>query len=120
MKEAAMSTATEAFRRIMRGYEKGIYTRLEVVCQLVELGAICPPAEVSLDLPAEWLTQIREATTTPPPTIDDVQYISGALLQEGVDAEQHYAQLCKAWFAGAWNWHRHFGGSGSDVSALKV
>ncbi len=54
-------------RRLLRGYERGIDTRNEVVSRLIQAAASCPAAMLAEVLTPEWLDLSREQTTCPRP-----------------------------------------------------
>jgi hypothetical protein len=109
-------SGADACDRLIRGYNKGMYTRLEVVSRLIQSAATYPPAELAQALSLKWLSEIQEATSKPPERLDEVKFIDGALLANEADYESYYAQMCKTWHDGAWNWHRHFAPVGLDCA----
>jgi hypothetical protein len=102
----AMPSGAETARRLIRGYDKGLYTRLEVLSQLIEAAATFSPAELAQDLSPEWLAQLREETAEPPGSPDNVIVISGSIFLAGSSPEEYYAEVRRAWYDGAWSWHR--------------
>jgi hypothetical protein len=89
---------------------------MEVVFQLIQNAAICPPSELAQILSLEWLGEIQRATAKPPKSPDEDMFIDTALLANEADYEQYYAETRKAYYDGAWNWHRHFMRMGLDCA----
>jgi hypothetical protein len=102
------TTGAAAARKLLRYYERGVYTRLETLTLLVQAAAEHPPSELAQGLSAEWLQEIREDTISPPGSSAHVQYISGILGSPDFDYETHLTRMRQTWYDGAWNWHRYF------------
>ena len=106
MEEATKGAA--AARKLLRRYEQGVYTRLELLTLLVQAAAEHPPSELADGLPAQWLQAIQEDISSPPGSPSDVLYISGILGGHSFDYETNFAEMRRTWYEGAWNWHRYF------------
>lgn len=77
-------------------YEQGVYTRAEIVSLFVTWAAERPPENIIVELPVEFVVDVRELVTEPPPSVSDV-----------------FAPKCgpayiDAWFNGALRWHNYF------------
>src|SRR5262245_6839141 len=103
-----MATGADIVGKLTRGYEKGIYTRLEVLSQLVEAAATCPVVQLAGFLSGEWLAEVRARTVSPLHSPEDGVYISSAPLRDGIDPEEYYKEKCRLWHQGASNWHQYF------------
>jgi hypothetical protein len=57
-----MPKVAEFVRKLTRRYEEGMYTRLEILSQIVEAAATCPVGELADALPADWLTEVKAET----------------------------------------------------------
>jgi hypothetical protein len=106
MEEATKGAA--AARKLLRRYEQGVYTRLELLRLLVQAAAEHPSSELADGLPAEWLQAIQEDISSSPGSPSDVLYISGILGGHSFDYETNFAEMRQTWYEGAWNWHRYF------------
>jgi hypothetical protein len=102
------TTGAEAARKLLRYYQRGVYTRLEALTLLVQAAAEHPPSELAQGLPVEWLQAIREDTISPPGSPSDVLYISGILGDPNFDYNTHLTEMRQTWYDGAWNWRRYF------------
>jgi hypothetical protein len=109
-----MPTSAEIVLKLTRGYEKGIYTRLEMLSQLVEAAAAWPVVDLASALPSDWLADVKARTLSPPCSPDDGVYISGALLRDGIDPEEYFKEKRRLWHQGAWNWREFFAGAAKD------
>jgi len=101
-----MPSGADTVRKLIRGFDKGMYSRMEVLSRLVEEASTSRPADLAGALPANWLAEVRTATAKPPSSIDDVCIVSGAIYRNAAEHEAHKAEMRRAWFEGAWNWHR--------------
>lgn len=105
---AGVAPGTEIAREWVRRYECGMYTRLEALTRLVQEAAEHPPAALAVGLPGEWLEELKERTTVPPASPDEVLYISGILRGVDFDYKAYFAQMRQSCFDGSWAWHRYF------------
>jgi hypothetical protein len=103
-----MSDEGETARRLIRGFDKGMYTRLEILSRLVELAASAEPKAIALVLPPDWIASIAKKTEQLPASPKDVVIISGAILRPGIDPESHDEELRLRYFQGAAKWHAYF------------
>jgi hypothetical protein len=91
--------------RILRGYDRGIYTDQEVVVRLVLAAASCPTAVLAELLSDDWIEAIRKRVTPVPEGL--TVWIWGDLLKPGVDPGAHEAEMRRLWDEGASNWRAH-------------
>jgi len=95
-------------RRLLRDFERGVYTRAEAISLFIQAAASCPAAELAEVLPADWLEMIRVETSPLPESPSDVVFISGILGKPGFDYDAYLAEMRQRWFDGTRNWHEHF------------
>ena len=95
--------------RLLRLYEQGHFTPMELRMRLIQAAADYPPEGFASLLPAEELQAIRELAASPPncleesPRIFAIATVVGPWDQEA--EECHERQL---WYDGVWSWHRYF------------
>ena len=103
---ARTASGTAVARKLVRDYERGIYTQLETLTRLIQAAAEHPARALATGLSADWLQVIREETSSPPQSPSDVVYISGILGMANFDYDAHFAKMRQTFFDGIWEWHR--------------
>lgn len=108
VKRMLKSSAADVVRRLVRGYERGAYTRMEVVSGLLLGAASHSPADLASTMPADWLDEVRKAVANPPLAPGDVVYLGSALLRPGADYGAWEAEMRQKSYEATWTWHRYF------------
>src|SRR5262245_60684570 len=98
-KKNTMITPKASFvvQKWIRGYEKGIYTHMEVVCALVHAAATYAPGDLAAAMPPEWLEKVRQDSANPPRSPADGVYLGSALLRAGASYEEWEAEMSRKW-----------------------
>src|SRR4051812_36735627 len=102
--------------RLVRYYEEGRITRVELVIRLVQAAASLPPERIAAVLPAEELRELREKTADPPQSPEDSPRIFRIVMWAGPhhDDEAEQRENQRLWFEGAREWHRFFNGGRAE------
>jgi hypothetical protein len=93
----------------LRQYEQGRITVSELLGRIARLAADRPVAEMATTLPEWLLDQLREVSTTPPPSPDRAPrtlHLGSWVGSHDHEAWEHRER--RLWFDGAWNWHHYF------------
>jgi hypothetical protein len=98
-------------------YESGFLTPSEVVVKLVLLAAEEDPASLAPALPAALVGEIGEACRRPPRDASESPRIFGF----GVTDEAAWRErTSRAWYAGAWAWHRYLHPGAGEMAANRA
>ena len=93
---------------ILKGYERGYYTRLELLGWLNRAAAETPPEALAQALPPDLLQELRQAVRVPPASPDDFIFIHGGTVVGPVDWEAYKREQAQLSYDGTWAWHRYF------------
>jgi hypothetical protein len=104
-----MATTLDDIRRHLQRWEKGVYSRGELLTHLVSAAADCRPGDLIELIAEQWVEAIRDATRVLPNTADDVIIMHLGCFVAGADndAGSRDTMERKQWFDGATRWH-HF------------
>jgi hypothetical protein len=104
--------------KLLRLYDKGHITLMELHTGLVQGAASHPPKEIALLLTAELLQAIRDIAASPPtspqgsPRIFHMGSWVGPFNLEAQVREEH-----QLWYDGVWQWHRYIEGCPAEQNS---
>jgi len=90
-------------RSLVRQYERGDITLMELRTRLVQAANHCPPDVIAAAIPAEELAVIQQEVASPPATVEVSPRIFAMEMSEKEMEEQR-----QAYYDGTWRWHRYF------------
>jgi hypothetical protein len=95
--------------KLLRAYEQGHITEMELRSRLVQAAASYPPEGFVLLIPADELQAIRELAEAPPSSPDGSPRIFGIVSSVGPrDHEAEERRERRLWYDGIWCLHRYF------------
>jgi hypothetical protein len=106
--------------RLLRMYDEGRITEMELRTRLVEAAASASPEEIARLLPAEQLQAIRDLTASPPGPPEDAPRT--VCMGSWVGPSDHAAAQCDAqrlWHRGSWQWFQYFEGGASETPVCR-
>ena len=95
---------------LLDGYEKGYYTRGELLNAIVGLAVATNPSHFMPDVPAEYVPALRDAMRDLPKSMDELLMIGSCTSL--VDHDGELARKAKEdYFKAIWTMHRYFFGN---------
>ena len=95
--------------QLMKQYERGVITRMELITQLVQLAADTSPEQVASLLPDDCLRGLKVISRHPPATPADAPRSFAIVMSVGATVSQADQQRQqRSWHDGAWSWHHYF------------
>jgi hypothetical protein len=95
--------------KLLRLYDQGHFTPMELQCRLVQSAARYSPETFASLMPAKVLEAIRELAESPPESWEGcprIFAISTCVSQYDSEAEER--QERQLWYDGIWCWHSFF------------
>jgi hypothetical protein len=102
-------TAREVSAELLRLFDAGVITSLELESLLVEAAAFHEPSELLVGVPSEITARLRARSSQPPLSPDDGVYIQSWNAHPGFDSQSNERDKKQSTYYGSWKLRRFFG-----------
>jgi hypothetical protein len=106
----------DSVQRLMSAYERGLFTRMEVVMRLIQLAAELSAEEIASALPGDWLGEIRQKCIQGPQSSQEPWFwINSVCFGPDHDPDVHVRDEQARWNIGLSAWQTYINGSSSKI-----
>jgi hypothetical protein len=93
---------------LLKHYEAGAITGHELLIGLVQVAAEKHPEQIALLISSELLLKIRETSSNPPSSPDEMVVFHLGMHSPGFDLKAFQREQARLWYDGLWRWHQYF------------